>query len=150
MVLWFTWEMVWGGKVPFFRDLGPYFYPMRYSLAQSFRAGELPLWNRYMAMGFPLLADFQSGTFYPPHLLYLALPFWTAVRAIFVLHFFYCSYGGLHALPPVELSPILSNLGGYSFHPRGDHSVPQQLVESFPNCGVATLDNLLLGESAKV
>ena len=75
MVLWFGHEMVWGGKVPFFRDLGTYFYPMRFSLAESFRLGELPLWDRHMAMGFPLLADFQSGTFYPPHLLFLLLPF---------------------------------------------------------------------------
>jgi len=37
MVLWFTHEMVWGGKVPFYRDLGPLYYPMRFSLAQSLR-----------------------------------------------------------------------------------------------------------------
>ena len=115
MVLWFTWEMVWGGKVPFFRDLGPYFYPMRYSLAQSFRAGELPLWNRYMAMGFPLLADFQSGTFYPPHLLYLALPFWTAVRAIFVLHFFIAATGGYMLCRRWNYPPYLAILGATLF-----------------------------------
>src|SRR3970040_1937149 len=58
---------------------------MRFSLAQSFAAGELPLWDRSMAMGFPLLANFQSGVFYPPHLFLLVLPFFSALRAIFFL-----------------------------------------------------------------
>jgi len=68
MVVWFSHEMVWDGKIPFFRDLGVYFYPLRFSVAESFKVGELPLWDRHMSMGFPLLADFQSGAFYPPHL----------------------------------------------------------------------------------
>ena len=54
MVLWFNEEIVVGGKVPFFRDLGPYFYPMRWHLAESFHSGELPLWNRHVSMGFPV------------------------------------------------------------------------------------------------
>src|SRR5687768_10086303 len=82
-LLWFAYEMVFEAKVPFFRDLGPYFYPIRFSLAESFKEGEFPLWDRHMAMGFPLLADFQSGTFYPPHLMMLFLPFFDAIRALF-------------------------------------------------------------------
>src|SRR5215470_754468 len=83
-VCWFAGDMLWSDKLPFFRDLGPYFYPRRFSLAQSFNAGELPLWERHSAMGFPLLADFQSSTFYPPHLLFAVLPFFTALRLLFV------------------------------------------------------------------
>src|SRR3989337_2285554 len=83
-ICWFSHEMIWEAKVPFFRDLGPYFYPIRFSLAQSFSAGELPLWDRHMAMGFPLLANFQSAPFYPPHLIFLTLPFFDAVRMLFV------------------------------------------------------------------
>ncbi|HEX9444831.1 MAG TPA: hypothetical protein VGA73_11960 [Candidatus Binatia bacterium] len=87
MVLWFSHEMVWGGKIPFFRDLGTYFYPMRFSLAQSFNAGELPLWNRRVGMGYPLLANFQSGTFYPPHFIYFVFPFFPAIQATFLFHY---------------------------------------------------------------
>jgi hypothetical protein len=87
LIAWFAHEMLWPGKVPFFRDLATYFYPMRFSLAQSLRAGELPLWNRHDAMGFPLLADFQSGAFYPPHWLLLVLPFFPAVNVIFLFHY---------------------------------------------------------------
>jgi hypothetical protein len=46
-----------------------------------------------MGMGFPVLADFQSGAFYPPHLLLLVLPFFTAIRVMFVLHFLIAGLG---------------------------------------------------------
>jgi hypothetical protein len=82
LTLWFSHGMIWEGKLPFFRDLGPYFYPIRFSLARSFIAGELPLWDRHMAMGFPLLADFQSAPFYPPHLLFLFLSFFKAINGL--------------------------------------------------------------------
>src|SRR5262245_45958820 len=85
--------MIAGSAVPLFRDLAPIFYPMRYSLADSLRGKELPLWDSQLAMGFPLLANFQAGAFYAPNLAYLVLPFWTAVRATFVLHFVVAAVG---------------------------------------------------------
>ncbi len=93
LVLWFGREMVWDNKVPFFRDLNNYFYPLRFSLAEALKEGQFPLWNRHMAMGFPILADFQSGVFYPPHLLFVALPFFDAVRAVFIFHYLVAMIG---------------------------------------------------------
>jgi hypothetical protein len=92
-ICWFSHEMIWYGAVPFFRDLGPYFYPIRYSLAQSLSAGELPLWDRHMAMGFPLLADFQSAPFYPPHLVFPFVSFFDAIRILFVFHYLVSAFG---------------------------------------------------------
>ena len=119
MTLWFGHEMVWGGKVPFFRDLGTYFYPMRFSLAESFKTGELPLWDRHVAMGFPLLADFQSGAFYPPHLFYLFLSFFTAVRVTYLFHYLVAATGGYmlcrqwgYTQPLALLGAILFTFGG--------------------------------------
>jgi hypothetical protein len=66
---------------------------MRYSLFESYRSGSLPLWDRHMAMGFPLLADFQSGALYLPHIFFLILPFFAAIRAIFVFHFLVAGIG---------------------------------------------------------
>lgn len=60
---------------------------MRYSLVESLRSFELPLWDRHAAMGFPLLADFQSGSFYPPHLIFLVFPFFGAIRGLFIFHY---------------------------------------------------------------
>jgi hypothetical protein len=92
-ILWFAREMVWDGKIPFFRDLGTYSYPLLFSLAEAFRAHELPLWNRHAGMGFPLLADFQSGTFYPPHLLLFVFPFFSAIQILFILHYVIAATG---------------------------------------------------------
>ena len=61
LILCFCQDLILEEQVPFFRDLGPYFYPIRFSLYESFRSGELPLWNRHMAMGFPLLAAFSQA-----------------------------------------------------------------------------------------
>src|SRR5204862_7969651 len=91
-VIVFSHEVLWG-KVPFFRDLGTYIYPIRYSLAQSLRSGHVPLWDRHIAMGFPLLANPQSATFYPPHLIFLFLPFFPAVGALLVFHYLVAAIG---------------------------------------------------------
>lgn len=119
MILWFAGGMVWDNQVPFFRDLGLYFYPIRFSLAEAFRAGELPLWERHIAMGFPLLADFQSGVFYPPHLLFLFLPFFDAVRVVFVFHYLIAVTGSYFLCrrwnyPPYQaiIGALLFTLGG--------------------------------------
>ena len=119
IILWFGGEMVWADKIPFFRDLGTYFYPMRFSLAESLKAGELPLWDRHVAMGYPLLADFQSGAFYPPHLVYLILPFFAAIRATFIFHYLVAAVGAYmlcrswgYPLFLAIIGAILFTLGG--------------------------------------
>ena len=121
VVGWFNFEIVFSGKVTFFRDLGPIFYPMRFSLAQSFQQGEIPLWDRHMAMGFPLLANFQSGVFYPPHLFFLFLPFFVAIRVLFVFHYlavaigayFLCRRWG-YSWSLALVGAILFAFGGYT------------------------------------
>ena len=94
LTVWFSRGMVWDGQVPFFRDLNTYFYPLRFALAQAFKEGQLPLWDRHFAMGFPILADFQSGAFYPPHLFFLVLPFFQAIRIIYFSHYLIAVIGG--------------------------------------------------------
>lgn len=115
MVLCFGHEIVWGGKIPFFRDLGTYFYPMRFSLAMSFKNGELPLWDRHVAMGFPLLADFQSAVFYPPHVLYLLLPFVSALGTIFLFHYTVGATGAYVLCRHWRCSPQVATLGAVLF-----------------------------------
>ena len=84
MLLWFCDEMIFADKIPFFRDLGSYFYPIKYSVAEAFKAGELPLWERRMASGFPIMAGLQSAVFYPPTVAFILLPFFGAVQFTFV------------------------------------------------------------------
>jgi hypothetical protein len=110
MVLWFCGEMLLDGKLPLFRDLGTYSYPLKFSLAQSFQAGELPLWNRHMAAGFPVLASFQAGAFYPPALVFYLLPFSDALRWTFLMHFLIAASGAYflcrHWQSPVYVSVV--------------------------------------------
>lgn len=93
LVVWFCQDLVLSESVPFFRDLSTYFYPLRFILFENYRSGNLPLWDRHLAMGFPVLADFQSGAFYPPHLLFLGFPFFTAIRLIYIFHFVIAAMG---------------------------------------------------------
>lgn len=115
LIFWFCQDILFSPQVPFFRDLGTYFYPMRHSLFESYRAGNLPLWDRHMAMGFPLLADFQSAAFYPPHLVFFVLPFFLAIRVIFVFHFLVAAVGAYWLWRHWNYSPWLSVVGALLF-----------------------------------
>jgi hypothetical protein len=46
-----------------------------------------------MGMGFPLLAGFQSAPFYPPHLIFLFVSFFDAIRILFVFHYLVAALG---------------------------------------------------------
>jgi hypothetical protein len=107
--------MVWSGKVPYFRDLGTYFYPLRFMLAESFKAGALPLWDRHMGMGYPLLADFQSAAFYPPHLFFLVSPFFTAIRVLYLFHYMVAAAGGYLLCRRWNYPPYLALIGALLF-----------------------------------
>ena len=115
LVLSFNYELIFTDQVPFFRDLGPYFYPMRYTLAESFKAGELPLWDPRTGLGFPLLADFQSGVFYLPHLFFLVFPFFTAVKAGFLFHYLIAATGSYALCRRWEFPPFLALIGALLF-----------------------------------
>ena len=93
MVIWFCDEMIFSQKIPFFRDLVTYFYPIKFSVAEAFKAGSLPMWDQHMATGFPIMAEFQSAVFYPPSIAFYLLPFFTAVRFIFVFHYAIAAIG---------------------------------------------------------
>lgn len=131
MLVWFTRGMIFTGGVPFFRDLGPYFYPMRFSLAESLGRGEPPLWDPHTGMGFPLLADFQSGAFYPPHLLFLVFPFFTAVKAIFLLHFLVAALGSYRLSRHWNFPPYLALVGALLFTLGGNLVSLSNLLNHF-------------------
>lgn len=59
--------------------------PWKILVLKSIQNFNLPLWNPYSASGTPLLANFQSSTFYPLNILLLAKPFvysWTLFIAL--------------------------------------------------------------------
>lgn len=67
------------GQIIFFRDIAHWGVPARSFLRDSLLRGELPTWNPYQALGFPVFADPLYGVFYPPNWLYLLVgPGWVA------------------------------------------------------------------------
>ncbi len=47
--------------------------PARRFMAAALAHGRLPLWNPYVALGRPFLADIETAVFYPPNLVFLVL-----------------------------------------------------------------------------
>jgi hypothetical protein len=60
-------------------DLYTYFYPAKAYAAAALLRGELPLWNPFIYLGAPFLANVQMAALYPPDLLFLTLSFPQAV-----------------------------------------------------------------------
>lgn len=55
-------------------DLLDLHLPFKYALHQAIVNKNLPLWNKDMAMGFPVLAEGQTGVFFPTNLIFSLLP----------------------------------------------------------------------------
>ena len=82
----FLWRLL-AGRVLAGGDIFTYFYPYWAAAARALRAGRLPLWNPYLFMGVPFLANSQVGLFYPLNWpLWLLLPPHQAVHWSIVLH----------------------------------------------------------------
>ncbi|NLF64062.1 MAG: YfhO family protein [Chloroflexi bacterium] len=103
-------------------DVYLYFYPYWEAAAGALREGRLPLWNPYLFMGAPLLANSQAGFFYPPNWpFWLLLPVHYAATASILLHLWLAAGGAyLLARRALRLSPaaaafsaLLFALGGY-------------------------------------
>ena len=114
-LLGFCQDLVFNGEVPFYRDLTNYFYPLRYSLSESLRVSDLGLWNRHFAQGFPNLASLQTGVFYLPHWTFLLLPFYDAIRVLFVFHFLVAALGSYILLRRWHYTHDLAIVGALLF-----------------------------------
>ena len=67
------------GKILFFRDIAHWNFPARAFLRDALLRGEIPGWNPYQGLGFPVFADPLYGVFYPPNWLFaLVGPGWVA------------------------------------------------------------------------
>jgi hypothetical protein len=83
------WLPIWCGAGFVGGDIYSYFFPQKVIYAEALQAGELPLWNDRAGFGYPLLAESQTGIFYPPNLvLYRLLDPHTAFHVSFLLHYF--------------------------------------------------------------
>ncbi len=89
------WKIALAGRVLAGGDVFTYFYPYWAEATRAVRAGRLPLWNPYLFMGAPFLANSQVGVFYPLNwLLWFALPAHQSVHLTIVLHLCLAALGG--------------------------------------------------------
>jgi hypothetical protein len=83
----FFWKIALAGRVLAGGDVFTYFYPYWAEATRAIRTGRLPLWNPYLFMGAPFLANSQVGVFYPLNWpLWLLLPAHQSVHLTIVLH----------------------------------------------------------------
>jgi len=121
LTLSFFWRVAFTNLIFARGDTFLYFYPYWEYRAQSLLAGRLPLWNPYLFMGAPFLANSQAGVLYPFNwpLIFFSAP--VAVKISLTLHLLLAAGGtylfARRALHQSSLAAVLAAvvfaLGGY-------------------------------------
>lgn len=93
-------DLLFSSKNFYFRDILNFHYPLRKALIDSYSRGKFPLWNPFIYLGQPMLANPNYMAFYPSNLLHVFLPFDYAFKLHFIIH------------------PILGGLGAYFLQRR--------------------------------
>ncbi len=104
-VLFFA-DVLFTSKNFYFRDILNFHYPLRRVLIDSYARGEWPLWNPYVYLGQPMLANPNYMAFYPSNLFHLFLPFNYAFKLHFVIHPILASLGIYFLQRRLSLPPI--------------------------------------------
>lgn len=81
---------------------------------EALLAGNLPLWNPFVALGRPFAADIETATFYPPNLVFLLPEAWALPLSV-ALHVSLILAGALMLGRELGLSLPASLLGGLTF-----------------------------------
>lgn len=90
-------------------------YPRRVLTNAMVEQGALPLWNPSIITGTPLLDDGQLAFFYPPSLLFLALPFAPASAYYTLLHLIIAGTGAFCFARHLRLSYGAATLAGVCY-----------------------------------
>jgi hypothetical protein len=85
MTVWFCQDLIFGDKIPFFRDLASYFYPIKFRVADAFKTAQLPLWDTHMAGVSRFWQDFNPLFFTRPPSFIICCRFFPRYRR----HMFY-------------------------------------------------------------
>ncbi len=93
LVLVFFWKMAFTSLILPRGDIFTYFYPHWAHRNTMLRLGHLPLWNPYLFMGVPFLANSQAGVLYPPNWLLIWLDTPTAVKVAIISHLIWAAAG---------------------------------------------------------
>lgn len=137
------------GKAPYWGTVLFQFYPWRSMAVDLVRQGALPLWNPLVGGGAPLLANYQTGVFYPPNWLHLLMPVEITIGLLAALHVLWAAMGMRFYLRRIGVDALGQGVGALAFGLSG-YLISRQI---FPSIGVVApwlpwlmwaLDGLLL------
>jgi len=88
----------------------------KFYYAQELKKNRIPIWNPHIGMGFPTLAEGQTGIFFLPNLvLFRSLPFVYAYNLNIVLTFILAAFGTYLFCRSLNLNKLASIFGGLIF-----------------------------------
>ncbi len=90
-------------------------YVWRYLSVSQIKKGQLPVWNPYSFSGTPLLANFQTASFYPLNILFFILPFNLAWTILIILQPLLAGTFLYTYLRFLKIGKSGSFLGGFTF-----------------------------------
>jgi len=113
------WRPLFNGETFFWGTPLLQFVPWLRLAASMWRMGHMPLWNPLVGCGAPLAANYQTGAFYPPNLLYLLLPVEVAIVWLTAFHLLLAGWGMYRWGRAAGLSPFSSSIGGLAISGSG-------------------------------
>ncbi len=90
-------------------------YPWKYFVIQSLKKLQIPFWNPYNFSGNPLMANFQSGTFYPFNIIFFLFNFNTAWAIYIFLTPLLAGFFTYFYLREIQISKVASVYAGIVF-----------------------------------
>jgi len=114
-------ENKWGYEVavpyknPLLSDSYSQLFIWKKLISDSYKRGEIPLWNQYSYSGYPLAANIQSAAFYPLNILFIFLPFNTAWNIYLILGSILSSLTMYWLIRVLKLSPGAGIVGGIAY-----------------------------------
>ena len=107
------------GRVLFWGTPLLQFTPWRTVAKQLLFDGHLPLWNPYVGMGAPLLANYQSALLYPPNWLLLLVDVAWGQTLIVMAHLIFAGVGMALLARRMGLGEFAQTIAGLAFSLSG-------------------------------
>ena len=119
VAIWFVvfWPMNTGQTVVGFRDSAYLYYPYFQWIDDVWASGEIPLWNPYCDLGYPVIADGSSSVFYPGKLVFFLrfLDYPVRYGWYLSLHVLLAVFGGYFLARRLGADRLGATLAGFAY-----------------------------------
>lgn len=119
LILFFFLDVVFFNQNFFWRDLLSHSYPAKKILINALEAGYYPLWNPYIGVGIPYLADLSNQPLYFLNILFILFPSGLAMNATIILHYLFCAIFTYLFIKDLTKNPYIGIFAGISFSLSG-------------------------------